>query len=176
MNKRKPIQQQHERAVIHDFLAWLNKRYGARYVVDSIPDPPEAIIRSGRKFRWVEVADVFYSDEWARDVVSYATPGESHYNTSGRVKVNVDDRLASRFIRVLKSKLTKKTYERFRDDIGPGYLVLVLHHPWLDNRCFHLMKQACVKESWEGDLGCFSSVYVSYRLTQDPEYKRWTYA
>src|SRR6266850_1682753 len=139
MNKRKPIHQQHERAVVLDFLALLNKRYRARYVVEATPDPPEALIRSGRRRKWVEVADVFHSDDWAHDVFSYATLGEIHHDTSGQVKVDVDDKLASRFIQVLKSKLTKKTYEPFRDEIGPGYLVIFLHHPWLDDRCFQLM-------------------------------------
>ena len=73
MPDRRPIKQAHERAKVAIFLQWLNARYGAHYTVLAEPDPPEAIIRSGRTTRWVEVTDAFWSGAFAKDEYSYIT-------------------------------------------------------------------------------------------------------
>ncbi len=78
MNNRRHIQQAHERAVVKDFLKWLSAKHGTKYVVIDKPNPPEAVIRSVRRTRWIEVGDVFWTGKYARDVYSYATPGETH--------------------------------------------------------------------------------------------------
>lgn len=78
MAYRRPVKKQHERAVVRQFLAWLNMRRGTRFDVIGEPDPPEAIIRSVRVTRWVEVTDAFWTDRYAEDLYSYATPGEEH--------------------------------------------------------------------------------------------------
>lgn len=67
MPGRRDTQQAHERAQVGAFVAWLNSRYRANYEVVAEPNPPEAIIRSGRTTRWVEVTDAFWSDEFAQD-------------------------------------------------------------------------------------------------------------
>jgi len=59
MADRRSVQQQHERAIVQDFLAWLNARHGAQFKVIAEPNPPEAIVQSVRATRWVEVTDAF---------------------------------------------------------------------------------------------------------------------
>src|SRR5438093_12245690 len=83
MSRRKPIQKQQERGVVALFLQWLKRRDGSSWGVDSEPDPPEAVIRDGTRVRWVEVASVFPSDDYAHDAWSHATPGEEPFDTSG---------------------------------------------------------------------------------------------
>lgn len=61
---RRDTQQAHERAQVAAFLAWFNKRYRANFQVIADPNPPEAIINSGRTKRWIEVTDAFWSDEY----------------------------------------------------------------------------------------------------------------
>lgn len=78
MPNRRPVHQAHERAQVAVFLKWFNARYRANFSVVGESDPSEAIIRSGRTIRWVEVTDAFWSDDFARDEYSYATPGEVH--------------------------------------------------------------------------------------------------
>ena len=176
MANRALVKKRHEDAVLEDFVAFLNHRFKARYSIEARPDPPEAIIRGSRRRRWVEVADVFYSRDYAHDILSYATPGERHHDTSGIVQYDVDGKLARQFVSILQKKVMKKSYLSFRERYGPGLLLLVINHPWFDDRTVWYMKNATRAASWEKDLGCFSSVYFSFRLGSGWSYKRWRYA
>ena len=62
VDRRRSVKQQHERAVVQDFLAWWNARRGTQFKVIAEPNPPEAIIRSARATRWVEVTDAFWTE------------------------------------------------------------------------------------------------------------------
>jgi hypothetical protein len=162
--------------MVAEFIRFLNRRFRARYALESQPDPPEAIIRSSRRRRWVELADIFYSADYAHDVLSYATPGERHHSTSGIVQHDVDGRLAREFVRVLRRKLTKKSYIPVRDRFGPGFLILAIHHPWFDGRTVADMRAATRAAAWHGDLGCFASVFICVREGGGYAYRRWRYA
>ncbi len=96
MNRRRAIQQAHERAQVKAFITWLNSRYGARYEVVAEPNPPEAIIRSGRTTRWVEVTGAFWSDAFAQDEYSYATLSEKHKPIGNGPFVDPDAQFAAR--------------------------------------------------------------------------------
>jgi len=56
MSDRRPIQQALERAYVDYFLDWFNRAYRTDFKVISESNPPEAIVRSSRATRWVEVA------------------------------------------------------------------------------------------------------------------------
>ena len=83
MANRRPIQQAHERAYVQHFLDWFNRAYHTDFKVVSEPNPPEAVIRSSRTTRWVEVSTAFWNEAYARDLYSYATPGETHRPLGG---------------------------------------------------------------------------------------------
>ncbi|HRB77765.1 MAG TPA: hypothetical protein PLN59_07455 [Nitrosomonas sp.] len=51
MPRRRITQQAHERAQVGAFVAWLNTRYRSKFEVVAEPNPPDAIIRSGRTTR-----------------------------------------------------------------------------------------------------------------------------
>lgn len=101
MNRRRNIQRAHEQAQVGLFVSWLNARYRARYEVVEEPNPPEAIIRSGRTARWVEVTDAFLTDAFAQDEYSYATPGENHRPIGSGPFIDSDVQFAIKFVDVV---------------------------------------------------------------------------
>lgn len=144
MNRRRAIQRAHERAQVEAFITWLNSRYGARYEVVAEPNPPEAIIRSGRTTRWVEVTDAFWSDAFAQDEYSYATPSEKHKPIGNGPFVGPDAQFAARFVDAVRKKLEKTSYLPSVQAYGPGYLVVPIMYPLFNSHSLWYMKQAWV--------------------------------
>jgi len=128
MADRHPIQQAHERVYVERFLEWFNQAYKTDFKVIGEPNPPEAIVRSSRITRWVEVGSAFWTGEYARDLYSYATPGEQHKPIGRGPFVEMDDAFAASFLSVVKKKLEKRSYIPWRDRYGPGYLVVPVPH------------------------------------------------
>lgn len=172
MNRRRAIQQAHERAQVEAFITWLNSRYGARYEVVAEPNPPEAIIRSGRTTRWIEVTDAFWSDAFAQDECSYATPGETHTPIENGPFVAPDAQFAARFVDAVRKKLEKRSYLRSLQDYGPGYLVVPIMYPLFNSHSLWHMKQTWARAQIN-DLGCFRSIYMSVQMGRGP-IVRWS--
>jgi len=155
------------------YLDWVNSTRGEEFAVIEEPEPPEAIIASRNCTTWVEVLDVFYSDDWARDKYTYATPGEKHQPMGPGPYVNMDQLFVKRFIRELRKKLTKTSYIPFRDQYGPGILLVGIHHPWFDEETVRMMREAYLAEDWSNSLGCFDGIYYSFRSMNQTVFKRW---
>lgn len=173
VQNRRSIQQSHERAVIRDFLAWFNRRRGTRFVPVAEPNPPDAIIRSTRTTRWIEVVDVFWSGAYARDLYSDATPGETHKPVRRGPYVDMDDQFAARFASALAKKLRKEAYEPFRNQYGPGYLVLCVHHPWFDGCTLERMKEHWLNVPDKVDLNCFREAFVAFYSLNRRRFRKW---
>lgn len=161
MNKRRYIQKKHERFLVQCYLKWHNQKYKTKYKVIDEPNPPEAIIKSTKKTTWLEVTDAFYSEEYAKDKYSYATPGEQHIPMSSGLHHSMDLKFAIHFIKVLKSKLKKTTYRKYREKYGPGILLIGIHSPWFDSGTINLMKELCSQEDWTDNTGNFKNIYRS---------------
>lgn len=172
MSGRRAIQESHERAQVATFLQWLNTRYRSKFVVIAEPNPPEAVIRSGHTTRWVEVTDAFWSDAYAMDEYSYATPGELHKPIRSGPFVEPDAHFAARFVDVIRKKLEKKSYLPSKETYGPGYLLVPVMYPLFSSHSLWCMKEAWVHTAIH-DLGCFRSVYMTYRAGSVPV-QRWT--
>lgn len=172
MTGRRAIQQAHERAQVGAFVEWLNFRYRARYEVVAEPNPPEAIIRSGRITRWVEVTDAFWSDAFAQDEYSYATPSENHKPIGDGPFIEPDAKFAARFVDVVRKKLEKPSYLPVMQMYGPGYLVVPIMYPLFNRHSLSYMKEtwSCTRIK---DLGCFRSVYMSMQMGRGP-IVRWS--
>jgi hypothetical protein len=167
MSRRRGTQQAHERSQVAAFVAWLNSRYRGKFKVVDEPTSPEAIIRSGRTTRWVEVRDAFWSDGFARDEYSYATPGEKHKPIGSGPFLQPDAEFAARFVDVVRKKLKKKSYLSIRNTYGPGYLVVPIMYPLFNRDSLWVMKEAWSRTRIE-DLGCFRSVYMSLHMGRGP--------
>jgi len=172
MKPRRVIQQAHERAQVEAFITWLNSRYRARYEVVAEPNPPEAIIRSGRTTRWVEVTDAFWSDAFAQDEYSYATPGEKHKPIVNGPFDGPDTQFAARFVDAVRKKLEKTSYLPSALAYGPGYLVVPIMYPFFDSHSLWYMKQAWARTQIN-DLGYFRSIYMSVKMGRGP-IVRWS--
>lgn len=162
-NKRRAVQEVHEQLTVSEFLKSFNQRYHTNFTVVEEPNPPEAIIRSGRKTRWVEVTTAFWNEAFAIDTYSYATEGEVHRPIGKEVFVGTDEEFAKSFVSVVKQKLEKASYGKFRDRYGLGYLVVSVQYPLFSQHTMHYVTKA-----WSAlavnDQGCFRSVYVVYRV------------
>jgi len=171
-NPRSLIKEKHERYQVGLLVDELNRRHRSTYQVVAEPDPPEAIIRSGRTTRWAEVVTAFWNEAYARDLNSYATPGETHVCVGKGPFMDMDHEFASKFVIAVKSKMEKKGYVPFREQYGPGYLVASIQYPFLDAHTFE-----CIREEWHrgqvNDLGCFRSIYVTFRVNPGYRVVRW---
>lgn len=172
MANRRPVQQSHERAYVGHFLNWFNRAHGSNFQVNCEPNPPEAVIRSSKTTRWIEVSTAFCSDAYARDLYSYATAGETHKPVGLGPFQDMDSRFAQNFVSVVKKKLEKKSYVPWKAKYGPGYLVIPISHPWFDRQTVSSMKVA-----WEkcliDDLGCFRNVYMAFSSRNEIKFSRW---
>jgi hypothetical protein len=173
MVNRRPVQEQHERAVVRDFLVWLNARRGTYFKVIAEPTPPEAIIRSVRVTSWVEVTDAFWTDGYAKDLYSYATPSEEHKPVGPGPFVGMDESLARRFAQALANKLKKRSYLPFLEKYGQGYLLVPLHHPCFNGGTVQEMKNLWRARQPVENLGCFKEVYIAFSSLNRRTFRRW---
>ncbi len=173
MADRRPVQQEHERAVVRQFLTWLNRHHGTRFKVIDEPDPPDAIIKSVRATRWVEVTDAFWTDRYAEDLYSYATPGEEHRPVAAGPFVQMDRSFAGRFVKTLSSKLKKRSYLPFLQRYGAGYLIVSVQHQWFDGQTLREMKDLWCTKQPIANLGCFRKVYIAFPSMKRLAFRRW---
>lgn len=173
-NPRSFIKQQHERYQVGLLLQELNHRHRSNYQVVAEPEPPEAIIKSGRTTRWVEVVTVFWNDAYAKDLNTYATPKETHVPIGNKPFTNMDLEFATKFVKAVRSKLEKKGYMQIRGQYGTGYLIVSIQYPFLDASTFQ-----SIQDEWKNcevtDLGCFRSIYLTFRTLNDYRIIRWKY-
>ena len=172
MANRRPIQQEHERVYVGQFLAWFNSSYRSNFQVVDEPNPPEAIIRSSRTTRWVEVSTAFSSGPYAHDLYSFATPNETHKPLGSGPFMGMDESFAKQFAIVVKKKLEKTSYVPYREKYGPGYLVIPVMNQWFNEQTMNHMKEAWAACS-VNDLGCFRSVFIATSSENKVKFSRW---
>ncbi|WP_319524275.1 hypothetical protein [uncultured Desulfosarcina sp.] len=172
MANRRPVQQAHERYFVDQFLIWINSAYRSNFKVTSEPNPPDAIIRSSKTTRWVEVSTAFWTFEYARDLYSYATPNEPYKPVVPGPYYDMDHFFANEFVSVVSKKLEKKSYIPWKNKYGPGYLIVPIKHPWFDGETIRVMK-----DLWNNcifnDLGCFRSVRIAFPSLKKIKFYRW---
>jgi hypothetical protein len=171
-NPRRSIQEAHERFVVKQLLDALNRRHRASFVVTAEPNPPEAIIHSGRTVRWVKVVTAFWNKAEAKDLYSYATPGEQHVPGNEGLLMNMTPEFSKSFAVTVQSKLEKSTYLPFRELYGPGYLAVSIQFPFFGRDTLPFMRRQWRSREVQ-DLGCFRSVYLVYRLFNGYQIERW---
>jgi hypothetical protein len=164
MIDRRPTKQNHERAHVSSFVNWFNCEYHTDFKVESEPQPPDAVLRSSSGSTcWVEVSSAFLNEDYAKDLSSFATPGEAHkpYCYRPLQEPEPDNNFARRFARVVKNKLEKKSYVPCKKMYGRGYLVVPIMYPLFNEQTIQAMNPAWAPSaSTVNDLGCFSSVYI----------------
>lgn len=172
MNKRRVVQQLHERFNINLFLGEFNFRYHADFKIISEPNPPEAVIQSKYSTRWVEVTTAYLSHEYATDLNSYAAKGEKHKPRRQAQIINSDEQFAKQFVSVVKKKLEKSTYESSFKRYGKGYLVVSIKYPSFDVDTLKLIERLW-DEAQVIERGFFKSIYIVYPLFNGYKVSLW---
>jgi hypothetical protein len=164
MIDRRLIQQKHERAHVSSFVNWFNRVNQTDFKVDSEPPTPEAVLRSSSGSTcWVEVSSAFLNGDYARDLYSFTTPGETHKPYCDRPLEEPDNNFAQSFVCVVKNKLEKPSYIPCQKMYGHGYLVVPIMYPLFDEQTIQAMEAAwAASASTVNDLGCFTSVYFIF--------------
>lgn len=153
------IKEAHEVAVLGVALAEHNRLHGLNLSVIERPEPPDAILSDGSITTWMELTDVFFSQEWARSLSSYrSVKGHQPMRTGGYL--NMDDPFVESFCEAIIKKSSKSSYSSCLQKHGPGILVVGLYSPWLDGQT---LKE--INERWRScerpDISStFSHVYL----------------
>lgn len=93
---------------------------------------------------------------------------------AARFYVDMDKIFAARFVTVLRQKLEKSSYEKYRDKYGEGYLILRMFTPFFGAETVHLMREAWSTATPEiEDRGCFRSVYIAFKSLNGLTFRRW---
>ncbi len=172
MADRRKIKKQHERFHVTNFLQWFNKSYKSDFKVIKEPDPPEAIIQSSRTTRWVEISTAFWNQDYAKDLNSFATPGEEHKPIHKGVHVNMDSEFSENIVNVIIKKLEKRSYLKVKQEYGKGYLIIPIYFPFFASDTIELMKKEWSKRKYN-DLNCFRSVRICYKNLNRWVFYRW---
>lgn len=122
---------------------------------------------------WIEVVDVFWSKEWAQDQYSFATPGEAHVPIAAHIHIGPDDSFANSFIDAVSKKLEKSSYVSIANEHGPGYLVVNIDYPLLNDRSLYKVKALWAKGQPWANRGCFKQVFLRIRALDGYAFKAW---
>jgi hypothetical protein len=161
---RKSIKRGHEDYVIAQFVAWYNQRHRGNFDIVEKPDPPDAIIRSGRRTRWIEHCDIYRNKEEAREEYSAIVPGEKYMPHSEHPLLNPDDRTAQSLWAAIQMKISKSSYEVFRNLYGKGILVTNERDPLFDNSTVTAIRRRLRCDPICLNTSHFKSVYLGYRI------------
>jgi len=172
MTNRRKNKKEHERFHIENFLEWFNKTYKSDFKVISEPEPPEAIIKSEKTVRWVEISTAFWNSDYAKDLNSYAASNESHIPIRKGPHMNMDSEFSKNFVTVLVKKLEKNSYLNVKEKYGKGYLIIPIYFPFFDTETIKLMKDEWSRRECT-NLNCFRSVRICYKKLNKWVYYRW---
>ena len=120
----------------------------------------------------MEVTTAYMSKEFAIDINSYATQGETHKPSREGLIIGPDAHFAGQFIDAVKKKLEKSTYEPSREKYGKGYLIVSIQYPLFGKDTLRFIRRAWNK-SHVNDKNCFKSIYITYRTFNGYKVSLW---
>ena len=156
-----------ERFQAAHFVEWFYERTGTRYAITDGPDPPDFLLQSNSHQAWLEVTDIYLSNEQAEYLNSPAIQTFSFYGSP--------DEPALRLINQLNGKLSKNSYRPFFEKRGKGFLLLTCEDFMFDDVNLARVEE-CLESlpSWFplDNQGFFSKAYFEYCLREaGPFYK-----
>lgn len=163
MNKYKEVKLQHELAVATDFANFLSNSAEA-YKVITMPDPPDAVLNSSvGSVVWVEITDVFRSEEEAREAYSYSIGSENVYKRPNEIIVEPDEKINISTVERIEKKLSKNNYLEIVKKYGKGSLVLYVYDPLFDQATLNKILSQFYEVVFENPF--FKSVYIDYPVS-----------
>jgi len=98
------------------FAEWFSARTETQHRITDGPDPPDALMQSNGRQTWLEVTDIYLSNEQARFLNS---PGGQIFEFNGS-----PDEPLFRLVSQLNRKLSMKSYRPIFEKYGKGFLLL----------------------------------------------------
>lgn len=153
------IKEAHELAVLGVALAEHNRIHGLDLSVIERPEPPDAIISDGKTTTWIELTDVFFSQEWARSVTSYRSV-KGHKPMGKSMATDMEEQFAEDVCEAIIKKSSKKSYASCLEEHGPGILVVGLYLPWFGNGSLEIINDRWKMLGSPDISETFSHVYL----------------
>lgn len=163
MNTRREIKSKHEAAVINAAVCAHNATVGCAFRVESMPEPPDAVLVDGSNRVWLEHTDAFYPG-WAEDITSYAASDKVHRPMRKGPHRDMDNCLADVFADVVNAKINNNSYRPFIEKYGPGILVVGLESPWLDEETLQAIDRKWSEVGSPDLLSIFKWFYLGFRV------------
>lgn len=132
MHSRKVTQDNHELAVLNEFINWLNSQSHEEFKIIERPDPPDAIIKGNSSTEWLEHTDAYRSPEEAQEERSLVTLGEKTFHRKEHPIVSPDERITAAVVNNLHSKFQKSSYKAAYEKYGQGSLIVSERDPLFD--------------------------------------------
>jgi hypothetical protein len=132
------------------------------FEIESMPEPPDAILSDGCKRVWLEHTDAFYPG-WAEDLTSYVASDKEHRPMRRGPHMDMDNIFADVFLEVVLKKLKNKSYTPLIEQFGPGILVVGLESPWLDADALQSINNKWIEHGSPDISPVFKWVYLGYR-------------
>ncbi len=169
MRPRGGVKHGHEDHVIGQFTEFINQAQGMEYqpLPRRFSEPPDAVLEDGKRYMWVEHADVYRSMEEAREDFSYATPGEETIPHTGGPIVEPNKRIAYAVNRVMSKKLRKESYREVYEEYGMGVLLLTVRDPLFSEGTLREICDFLDNDEVPDDLGYFRAVYLGIAQGDD---------
>jgi hypothetical protein len=175
MSNHRQIRQAHERAVVDDFVRWLNQTTGSNWTVSEHSDPPDAIITDGYTTSWVEHADLYRDWKEARSEMSFVVPVKAHIPHPNQPVYDPDRQIADAFMELLQDKLSKNSYRSVHGRYGQGFLVISERDQLFGNDTIAVISRVTDEKCISGDLGYFGKIYLAFRVSHGMDYAEVTY-
>jgi hypothetical protein len=141
------------------FAARLSAHTGTQYSITNGPNPPDFLLQSSSGQTWLEVTDIYLSNEQAEFLNSPAKRTFSFYGSP--------DQPANRLINQLNRKLSKDSYRPIFEKRGKGFLLLTCEDFGFDEvnlARLHQFLESPPSYFPMDDQGFFSKAYFEYRL------------
>ena len=163
MHNRKEIQDNHELAVLNEFINWLNSQSDEKFKIIERPDPPDAIIKGDGRIEWLEHTDAYRSPEEAQEERSLMTPCEKPFHRNEHSIISPDERISAVVVNNLHSKLQKDSYKTVYEKYGQGTLIVSERDPLFCSDTLDNIKSALSSYFFFGDRGYFKQAYLFIR-------------
>ena len=163
MHNRKKIQDNHELAVLNEFINWLNSQSHQEFKIIERPDPPDAIIKGNSRIEWLGHTDAYRSPEEAQEERSRVTLGEKPYHRKEHPIIGSDERIAAVVVNSLHSKLQKDSYKTVYEKYGQGTLIVSERDQLFCLDTLDNIKTALSSYFFAGDRGYFKQAYLCIR-------------
>jgi hypothetical protein len=139
---RQETQSRRELHAVEWCAEWHSRRTGAFFSLLPRVDtssPPDGLISSKHKTRWVEVVSVTQGEDW--DKYSHEIGDGLETALPKGPFMNPDKTFAKVFATRLARKLNKKSYEQLAATYGPGLLVLSVFYVFFDSHTMREIKR-----------------------------------